>query len=296
MPKTTIQCENVWKIFGKFPRNIWEILENSHGKEKEILLQYGCTLGIQDISFSIQEGEIFAIMGLSGSGKSTLLRCINRLAEITIGKIFIENQEISSMTPKAIKDLRQKKISMVFQHFALLPHRTVLENAAFGLEIQKVDKNKRHEMAREMLDMVGLKDCEQSYPEELSGGMQQRVGLARALLSHSDIILMDEPFSALDPIIREQMCDEFLKIVAHLKKTIVFITHDMGEALKVADRIAVMKDGKILQIATPEEIILHPNDIFIEKFVQSAFSVLKILPASMQRLFADSAKKSLSEK
>ena len=288
MPKTTIQCEKVWKIFGKPPQKIWKILENSHGQEKETLIQYGCSLGIQDINLSIQEGEVFAIMGLSGSGKSTLLRCLNRLVETTSGTILIEDQNITNMKPKTIKELRQKKISMVFQHFALLPHRTVLENAAFGLEIQKVAKDKRYDMTMEMLEMVGLKGCEQSYPEELSGGMQQRVGLARALLSHSEILLMDEPFSALDPIIREQMCDEFLKLVSHFKKTIVFITHDMGEALKVASRIAVMKDGKILQIATPEEIVLHPCDVFVEKFVQSAFSVLKILPASMQGRFIHS--------
>ena len=271
-----IQCENVWKIFGKLPQNIWKILENSYGKEKEILLQYECFPGIQNVNFSIEEGEVFAIMGLSGSGKSTLLRCLNRLIDVSTGHVLIEGQNIGIMKPKEIKELRQKKISMVFQHFALFPHRKVLDNAAFGLEIQGVPKNKRYEMARDMLEMVGLNGYENYYPEELSGGMQQRVGLARALLVHSEILLMDEPFSALDPVIRQQMSDEFIKLVSLLKKTIVFITHDMAEALKVASRIAVMKDGRILQIGTPEEIVLHPKDAFVEKFVQSAFSILKI--------------------
>ncbi len=287
MANKKIQCESVWKIFGKLPKKVWEILHHSPGKEKAVLAQHGCSLGLQNINLSIEPGEVFAIMGLSGSGKSTLLRCMNRLIDASSGKIWIDDKDITTMQPREIKELRQKKVSMVFQHFALLPHRHVLDNAAFGLEAQKVDQETRYKMAKEMLEMVGLKGVENFYPEELSGGMQQRVGLARALLTHSEILLMDEPFSALDPVIREQMCDEFLKIVSHLKKTIVFITHDMAEALKVANRIAVMKDGKILQIGTPEEIVLHPCDAFVEKFVHSAFSILKIKSVSIKNWISE---------
>ncbi len=235
----------------------------------QVAKEFGCTVGVREATFTVKEGEVFVVMGLSGSGKSTLIRCLNRLFEPTAGQIIIDGEDLTAMDYKQLRHVRQTKMGMVFQHFALLPHRTVLDNVAFGLELQKLSKTERYKRAQEALELVGLEGWEDKHPRELSGGMQQRVGLARALTVNPEILLMDEAFSALDPLIRTQMQDEFLKLVAIVKKTIVFITHDLDEALKLADRIAVMKDGLIVQIGTPEEIVMHPADEYVAEFVGS---------------------------
>jgi len=234
----------------------------------EVLEQTKQVVAVKDASFEIKENEIFVIMGLSGSGKSTLVRCLNRLLEPTRGKIFIDGEDITKMKRKALKDLRRHKLSMVFQNFGLLPHRTVLDNVALGLEIRGEHKNERQHKALAILDQVGLKGWENSRVNELSGGMQQRVGLARALVVEPEIILMDEPFSALDPLIRRQMQDEFIKLRSSMKKTVVFITHDLLEALRLGDRIAIMKDGEIVQLGTPQEIISKPADNYVSEFIK----------------------------
>lgn len=249
-----VQLENVSKIFGKKPTSILPLIEEGMSKE-EILNKTGHTVGVYDASLSIKEGEVFVVMGLSGSGKSTLIRCFNLLNEPTSGSVKIDGVDIAKASAEELKQVRQKKIAMVFQHFGLFDHRTVLENVEYGLEIQKMSKNKRREIALENIKLVGLEGYEDQYPQQLSGGMQQRVGLARALANDPDILLMDEPFSALDPLIRREMQLELIRLQKKLKKTIVFITHDVNEAFKLGDRIAVMKDGRVVQIGTPEEII-----------------------------------------
>jgi glycine betaine/proline transport system ATP-binding protein len=267
---TRIRCEGLWKVFGPDPERVideWDTLEPSITKT-ELLDKTGCVVGVRNASFSIAEGEIFVIMGLSGSGKSTLLRCINRLHEPTRGKVLIDNQDVTDLSVHELRDLRRKKTSMVFQHFALLPHRRVIENVGYGLEVQGVGKAERESKAMESLELVGLKGWERSYPHELSGGMQQRVGLARALATDPEILLMDEAFSALDPLIRRQMQDEFINLLKVVKKTIVFVTHDLYEALRLATHIAVMKFGAIQQIGTPAEIVLHPQTDYVAEFVQ----------------------------
>ena len=264
-----IECANLWKIFGPNPRRIIDDWGRySKYNKTELMQRTGCVIGVKDVSFTVSAGEIFVIMGLSGSGKSTLLRCINRLHEPTRGKVFIDGEDITSLPKKTLRELRRKKIGMVFQHFALLPHRKVIDNVAYGLEIQGIDKKTRHSMALEVLELVGLKGWEHQYPHELSGGMQQRVGLARALAPNPEILLMDEAFSALDPLIRRQMQDEFIKLLKVVKKTIVFVTHDLHEALRIATRIAIMKGGSIDQIGTPAEIVLHPKTKYVAEFVQ----------------------------
>lgn len=230
--------------------------------------QLGLVVGVHDASFTIEPGEIFVVMGLSGSGKSTLLRCLNRLHEPTAGSIEIDGQDITKLDRRALMQLRRKKFGMVFQSFALLPHRTVLGNVEYGLEVRGMTPEKRRFIAREMLETVGLQGWESQYPHELSGGMQQRVGLARALAVDPDVLLMDEAFSALDPLIRREMQDELLDLQARLNKTIVFITHDLDEALKVGDRIAVMRDGEVIQIGTPEEIVSRPTDEYVTSFIE----------------------------
>jgi glycine betaine/proline transport system ATP-binding protein len=234
----------------------------------KILEETGCTLAVNDASFEIQKGETFVIMGLSGSGKSTVLRCLNRLWNPTHGKVFLDDIDITAADPERLREIRRKNMAMVFQHFGLLPHRTVADNVAFGLEIQNVDPAKRKETAYQTIEMVGLKGYEEMMTGELSGGMQQRVGLARALATDPEILLMDEAFSALDPLIRTQMQDELIDLQAEVQKTIVFITHDLDEALKLGDRIAIMKDGRIVQIGTSEEILTHPADDYVASFVQ----------------------------
>jgi len=226
-------------------------------------------VGIRDVSFQVEQGESFVIMGLSGSGKSTLLRCLNGLINATAGKIIIDGQELTGMSSRQLEELRRKKMGMVFQRFALLPHRTVLGNVGYGLEIQGIARDQRDQQSLQAIEMVGLKGWEDSYPANLSGGMQQRVGIARALATDPDILLMDEPFSALDPLIRQEMQDELLEIQNKLQKTIVFITHDLDEALKIGERIALMKDGKIVQMGQPEDILLSPASEYVARFVEN---------------------------
>ncbi len=266
-PRVKILCKNVWKIFGPDPQNALSLIEDGMTKD-EVLEQTGHVIAVRDVSFEVNEGEVFVIMGLSGSGKSTIVRCLNRLIEPTKGQIFVDGVDLAAMNEKELRHVRRHKISMVFQHFALLPHRTIIDNIAYGLEIQGLPKAERRKKALEVLNTVGLKGWENSYPHELSGGMQQRVGLARALTVDPEVLLMDEPFSALDPLIRRQMQDEFLNLIQTVKKTIIFITHDLGEALKMGERIVIMKDGKIVQIGTPEEIVVVPADEYVTEFVR----------------------------
>ena len=267
LPK--ICCENLWKVFGPEPEKVIQEWDSFKELDKiKLLDQTGCVVGTREASFNVGVGEIYCLMGLSGSGKSTLVRCINRLHEPTQGKVFIDDQEITALSQQELREMRRKKTGMVFQHFALLPHRKLVRNVALGLEIQGVDKAVQKKKAYEALELVGLKGWENSYPYELSGGMQQRVGLARALATDPEILLMDEAFSALDPLIRRQMQDEFIKLIKKVKKTIVFVTHDLNEALRIASHIAVMKDGAIVQQGTPAEIVLHPETDYVAEFVQ----------------------------
>lgn len=273
-----INVKNVTKIFGKNQKKALQLL--NEGKTKsEILQKTGATVGINQASFHVHSGEIFVIMGLSGSGKSTLVRTLNRLIEPTIGEISIDGEDITKMKKAELREVRRKKISMVFQKFALLPHRTVIENTEYGLEIQGMDKEERKQKALKALKLVDLIGYEHQYPDQLSGGMQQRVGLARALANNPDILLMDEAFSALDPLIRKDMQDELIEIQARMEKTIVFITHDLDEALRIGDRIALMKDGVIVQIGTPEEILMSPSNHYVERFVEDV-DLSKVLTAS----------------
>jgi len=262
-----ISCQNLWKIFGPHPEKVISFCTDGLSKEN-IFQNTGCVVAVSDVSLEVPEGEVFVIMGLSGSGKSTLLRCINRLVEPTQGEVFIDGEPMSSLNEKKLIQVRRKKLGMVFQHFGLLPHRRVIDNVVYGLEVQGMDKAERAERALKTLDLVGLSGWENSYPDQLSGGMQQRVGLARALVIEPDILLMDEPFSALDPLIRRQMQDEFIKLQKVLGKTVIFITHDLIEALKLGKHIAVMKDGQIIQIGTPQDIVTKPADEYVADFVR----------------------------
>ncbi len=265
--ETKIEVRGLTKIFGKRVNRAKEMLKA--GKTKpEILKATGATVGVDRADFSIKTGEIFVIMGLSGSGKSTTLRMLNRLIEPTAGQVLIDGDDIAKMDKQGIREIRRKKLSMVFQGFALLPNRTVLQNAAFGLEIQGMDKDERETKANKALDLVGLNGFADQYPDQLSGGMQQRVGLARALASDAEILLMDEAFSALDPLNRRDMQDELLDLQEDMHKTIVFISHDLNEALRIGDHIMIMKDGEIVQIGTPEEILSQPADDYVEKFIE----------------------------
>jgi len=262
-----IVVKDLVKIFGDHPEKALKMLQEGYSKE-EILKKTRQTVGIYNINFSVNEGEVFVLMGLSGSGKSTLLRCINRLIEPTSGTITIDGEDITRAGPEVIREIRRKKVSMVFQRFALFPHRTVLDNVAYGLEVQGVPTVQRREKAAQIIETVGLKGWEYSMPDQLSGGMQQRVGLARALCNNPDILLMDEAFSALDPLIRKSMQDELISLQNSLNKTIVFVTHDLDEALKIGDRIALMNNGTIVQIGTAEEILTRPANDYVEKFVE----------------------------
>lgn len=262
-----IEVRNLTKIFGPRPLKTLSHLQRGCSV-KEIREKTGYIVALQNISFSVQKGEIFVLMGLSGCGKSTLLRCLNRLIEPTTGEVFLDGDDIVSASADQMKSIRRKRMSMVFQSFALLPHRNILENIAFGLEIQGMPYEERVQEAKKSLDLVGLSGYEYSYPDQLSGGMQQRVGLARALASSPDILLMDEAFSALDPIIRRDMQNELLDIQDRLEKTIIFVSHDLDEALKLGSRIALMKAGEIIQIGTPEEILTKPKNEFVERFVE----------------------------
>lgn len=264
---TKIKLENVSKIFGPKPESVIPLIKEGKSKE-EILKETGHTVGVYDASIDIKRGEVFVVMGLSGSGKSTLIRCFNMLNVPTDGSIYIDGKDIVHGTKEDLRQVRQEKVAMVFQHFGLFDHRTVLSNVEYGLEIRKMSKAKRKEIAMKNIEIVGLKGYEHQYPGQLSGGMQQRVGLARALTNDPDILLMDEPFSALDPLIRREMQQELIHLQDKLQKTIVFITHDVNEAFKLGDRIAVMKDGHVVQIGTPEEIIDDPANDYIEGFIQ----------------------------
>lgn len=262
-----IKVEKLTKVFGKRPKEALKLLEEGYSKD-EILKKTGNTVGVNRATFEVNEGEIFVIMGLSGSGKSTLIRLINRLIEPTSGNIFVDGKNLSKMSKEELRQIRREKLSMVFQRFALFPFRTVLENAEYGLEIQGMDKEERKKKAKDALELVGLGGYIDQYPSQLSGGMQQRVGLARALANDPEVLLMDEAFSALDPLIRKEMQDELLDLQERMKKTILFITHDLDEALRIGDRIALMKDGSIVQIGTPEEILVNPANEYVEKFVE----------------------------
>ncbi|MBB6454672.1 glycine betaine/proline transport system ATP-binding protein [Salirhabdus euzebyi] len=262
-----IKVENLSKVFGKKPQVALELLDEGKSKD-EILEQTGNTVGVNRATFDVEEGEIFVIMGLSGSGKSTLVRLLNRLIEPTEGSVYINEQNLAKMDKKELRQIRREKMSMVFQKFALFPFRTVLENAEYGLEIQGIDKEQRKEKAEKALELVGLGGYINQLPAQLSGGMQQRVGLARALANDPEVLLMDEAFSALDPLIRKEMQDELLDLQDRMKKTIIFITHDLDEALRIGDRIALMKDGSIVQIGSPEDILVNPANEYVEKFVE----------------------------
>ena len=263
----TIEVKDLTKVFGKNNKQAIKLLEQGQSKEA-ILKETGCTVGVNRASFSVEAGEIFVIMGLSGSGKSTLVRLINRLIEPTMGSILIDGEDLAKMDKASLRNVRREKLSMVFQQFALFPHRTILQNAEYGLEIQNVPKSERTKRATEALELVGLGNYIHQKPSQLSGGMQQRVGLARALANDPKVLLMDEAFSALDPLIRKDMQDQLLDLQATMQKTILFITHDLDEALRLGDRIAIMKDGVIVQIGTPEEILVNPVNTYVERFVE----------------------------
>ena len=266
MVEPIISCRNVWKLYGAEP----EAFLKRHGgnPSTEAIKKERYIPAVREVSLDVFPGEILVIMGLSGSGKSTLVRCLSRLIESTSGEIFFEGKDLLKATPKEMIELRRHKMGMVFQHFALLPHLTVLRNVAFPLKVQGIDRPKRHARAKEMIELVGLKGREKYFPRELSGGQQQRVGIARSLAVGPDVWFLDEPFSALDPLIRREMQDEFLRLQNMLKKTIVFITHDFDEAIRLADRIAIMKDGLVDQLGTAEELITNPATAYVEEFTK----------------------------
>ncbi len=263
----TISCRGVWKVFGPHPERIVGSPDADLSRT-ELEAKTGCVAAVRDVSFDVAEGRVFVVMGLSGSGKSTLVRCLSRLIEPTAGTVQIDGEDVGSCSPERLRELRRDRVSMVFQHFGLLPHRPVLDNVAFGLEIQGKSKAERRARAGDMLDLVGLGGLGESYPDELSGGMQQRVGLARALANDPEILLFDEPFSALDPLIRRDMQDEVERLQRELKKTVVFITHDLQEALKLGDQIAIMRDGRFVQVDAPEAVVANPVDDYVRDFVR----------------------------
>lgn len=264
---TILEVKHLSKIFGKRQKAALEMVKAGKSKS-EIFKKTGATVGVYDASFEVKEGEIFVIMGLSGSGKSTLVRMLNRLIEPSTGSILLGGKDISTMSAEQLREVRRHDINMVFQSFALFPHKTILENTEFGLELRGVPKEKRQELAERALDNSGLLDFKDQYPDQLSGGMQQRVGLARALANSPKILLMDEAFSALDPLIRREMQDELLDLQDSMKQIIIFISHDLNEALRIGDRIALMKDGQIMQIGTGEEILTNPANDFVREFVE----------------------------
>ena len=267
MNDAVVSCRNVWKVYGPKADRIVGSPDASLSRQ-ELLEKTGCVAAVRDVSFDVAPGEVFVVMGLSGSGKSTLVRMINRLHDPTAGQVMIDGEDVVLLDDERLRDLRRRKISMVFQHFGLFPHRRIVDNAAYGLEVQGVDKEERLAKATEVLEVVGLGGWGNSYPDELSGGMQQRVGLARALATDPEIMLFDEPFSALDPLIRRDMQDEVLKLQREVKKTMIFITHDLMEALKLGNRIAIMKDGAFVQVGTPEEVVAHPADSYVADFIR----------------------------
>ncbi len=292
--EAAIQIQNVWKIFGNTSDDALDAIQNKKISKQEALEKYNSVIGVSDVSFDVKKGEIFCVMGLSGSGKSTLVRHINRLLEPTSGKIFINNQDVMQFDKENLQELRNKKIGMVFQNFALMPHRSVLDNIAMPLEIRGVSKNDRLDAANNILNIVELQGWGNKYAHELSGGMQQRVGLARALAADPEFLLMDEPFSALDPLIRRQLQSEFIKLSKQMKKTTVFITHDLDEAVRVGHRIAIMRDGEVVQIGTPEEIVVNPSDEYVADFVKG-ISRLKVVQAKTIMQSLEQYKKNFGE-
>lgn len=277
---TMLEVKNLYKVFGETPDEAFPLIEKGLNKD-QIFEKTGLTVGVKDVSLSINEGEIFVIMGLSGSGKSTLVRLLNRLIEPTQGSVLLKGRDIANISDKALRTVRRQSISMVFQNFALMPHMTVLENTAFGLELAGIEEKERHRIARSALERVGLEAYCASYPDELSGGMKQRVGLARALTNDPDILLMDEAFSALDPLIRSEMQDELIRLQHDDQRTIVFISHDLDEAMRIGDRIAIMQDGVVVQVGTPDEILHQPANDYVSSFfrgvnVASVFSAKDI--------------------
>jgi glycine betaine/proline transport system ATP-binding protein len=266
MTDAAIDCRHLWKIFGAEEAAALAAARDGVGKD-EIRERFGCVVGVADVSFTVRPGEIFCVMGLSGSGKSTLVRHLNRLIEPTAGEIFIGGRDVSKLNPAELRAVRSTRIGMVFQNMGLLPHRTVIDNVALPLELRGVSVRERHALANEKLALVDLTGWNDRYPDELSGGMRQRVGLARAMAADPEILLMDEPFSALDPLIRRQLQDQFLELAKVVRKTTVFITHDLDEAIRLGDHIAIMKDGRIVQVGTPEDIVTAPADDYVADFV-----------------------------
>ncbi|MFZ3507328.1 quaternary amine ABC transporter ATP-binding protein [Vibrio harveyi] len=299
MTKPLIEISGLYKIFGPKPKTVIERVKQGQSKD-QILADTGHTVGLKDINLQINKGEIFVIMGLSGSGKSTMIRHFNRLIDPTMGQILVEGVDVMQLSSKELEEFRRHKMSMVFQRFGLLPHRTVVDNVAYGLEIQGIKKEARLAKANEWLETVGLKGYENQYPAQLSGGQQQRVGLARALATDADILLMDEAFSALDPLIRSEMQDQLIELQEKLHKTIIFITHDLDEALRLGDRIAILKDGELVQQGSPDEILLHPADEYVEAFVKDvnrarALTVETVMQPPAYRIAATTIEEALVE-
>ncbi|MDP9327306.1 MAG: glycine betaine/L-proline ABC transporter ATP-binding protein [Actinomycetota bacterium] len=290
--QVAVSCRGVWKVYGPKADSIVGSPVASLPRA-ELLEKTGCVAAVCDVSFDVTPGEVFVVMGLSGSGKSTLVRCLTRLIEPTAGEVLVDGQNVLTMSGEQLREIRRRKISMVFQHFGLLPHRSILDNVGFGLEVQGMEKEQRTARAGEVLETVGLGGWKDSYPDELSGGMQQRVGLARALATDPEIMLFDEPFSALDPLIRRDMQDEVIRLQKEVRKTMIFITHDLLEALKLGDRIAIMKDGHFVQVGTPEEVVAHPADSYVADFtrdvprthVLTARSIMAPVPAGDGRAY-----------
>ncbi len=276
MSETVIKLDDVWKIFGDRSQEAMHAIKQEGLTKPQVLERFGCVVGVAECSFEVSRGEIFCVMGLSGSGKSTMVRHLNRLLEPTAGNINVLGKDVMALNETDLRELRAAHIGMVFQHMALFPHRTVRDNVAFPLQVQGYPKNKRWEESQRCLNLVNLDGYEDRFPSELSGGMQQRVGLARALASDPEVLLMDEPFSALDPLIRRQLQEQFMALSADLDKTTVFITHDLDEAIRIGNRIAIMKDGVIVQIGTPEEIVTNPIDEYVTDFVEG-ISTLKLI-------------------
>lgn len=299
MSEALIKVKNLFKVFGDKPQTVLPMIEQGKTKD-EILAETGHTVGLKEINLEIKRGEIFVIMGLSGSGKSTLIRHFNRLIEPTAGEIIVEGTDVMKLGKTELEQFRRNKMSMVFQRFGLMPHYTVIDNVAYGLKIQGIDAATRLAKAREWLETVGLKGYEQQYPSQLSGGQQQRVGLARALCTDAEILLMDEAFSALDPLIRSEMQDQLIELQQRLHKTIIFITHDLDEALRLGDRIAILKDGLLVQQGEPEEILLHPADDYVEAFVKDvnrarALTVETVMKEPAYRITAETIGEALKQ-
>jgi glycine betaine/proline transport system ATP-binding protein len=263
----SVACHGLWKVYGANPERLVGSADADLSRA-ELLEKTGCVAAVREVSFEVQPGEVFVVMGLSGSGKSTLVRCLSRLIEPTAGHVLIDGEDVLGFAPERLRELRRRKLSMVFQHFGLFPHRRIVDNVAYGLEVRGEDRETRTRRAAQILEVVGLAGWENAYPDALSGGMQQRVGLARALATDPEIMLFDEPFSALDPLIRRDMQDEVLRLQREVRKTMIFITHDLLEALKLGDRVAIMRDGRFVQVGTPEEVVIHPADAYVADFTR----------------------------